>query len=114
MPFRLPGLDPKWEGRAKMQVTTANWMPLFIYRACLATGIISNTVYVQRAVCEALARDLDLDLDELLADLPPPRGPAKHLYDPREGTMNRYRVVTEDQSGGRLMVGPANTVEEVR
>jgi hypothetical protein len=100
MPFRLAGYD-----RAKVQFTTASWMPSMIYRACLATGIVSNTVYCQRAVCEALARDLGLDLDALLDDLPTPRGPSAHLDDPEHHTQRRYQTT---------WIGPANTVEEVR
>ena len=92
MPFRLEGYD-----RAKMQFTTASWMPAMIYRACLATGVVSNTVYVQRAVCEALARDLGLDLHTLLSDLPTPRGPSAHLDDPEHHSQRR--PVTEDQTG---------------
>ena len=103
MPFRLEGYD-----RAKVQFTTASWMPAMIYRACLTTGVVSNTVYVQRAVCEALARDLDLDLDALLADLPTPRGPSAHLDDPAHHSQRRY--LDRNQP---TMVGPANTVEEV-
>lgn len=112
MTFRLDG---KWEGtRAKIQFTTSISMPYRIYEACLATGIISNTVYCQHAICEALARDLNLPLDRLLAELPAPRGPAAHLYDPSEATMNRARDIRNDHTGGRLMIGPANTVENVR
>lgn len=114
MPFRLGKEKPEWVNRTKIQFTTAVWMPYRIYEACKATGIVSNTVYCQRAVCEALARDLNLDLDTLIADLPEPRGPGKHLFDPAEGTMNRYPDVARDQSGGRLLIGPANTIEEVR
>ena len=107
MTFRL---DPdRWPNRAKIQFTTSAAMPHLIYQACLATGTVSNTVYVQRAVCEALARDLGLDLQALLADLPEPRGPTAHVYDP-----TRRRPVTEDRTGGVVLVGPANTVEEVR
>jgi hypothetical protein len=101
MPFRLNGYD-----RAKIQFTTSSWMPSAIYRACLVTGIVSNTVYVQRAVCEALARDLGLDLVQLLNDLPEPRANSAHLYE--------RPLITEENSGGVRMVGPANTVEEVR
>jgi hypothetical protein len=69
-------------------------------------------------VVDALARDLNLDRQTLLGALPPPRGPANHLYDPAEGTMNRYqkarRPITEDNTGGVSRIGPANTIEEVR
>jgi hypothetical protein len=94
MPFRLD------EHRAKIQFVTSARMPSDIYKACVATGVPSNTAYVQRAVCEALARDLDIPLEELLAALPPHRGMATALFD---GTR---RAVCR--------TGPANTVEEVR
>lgn len=101
MPFRL-----NFPNRAKIQFTTAAWMPSRIYQACQATGILSNTVYCQRAVCEALARDLGLDLQALLDDLPAARGPAAHLYDPADHAQARF--------GDRVLIGPANTIEEVR
>jgi hypothetical protein len=115
MPFRL---DEKYgEFRAKIQFTTAAWMPYKIYQACLATGILSNTRYCQIAVCEKLARDLDLDLDELVSQLPRARTVANHLFDPggtlpgvkpRDGQRNRHT---------RVMIGRpgmGNTDEEVR
>lgn len=80
MPFRL---DEKYgEFRAKIQFTTAAWMPYKIYQACLATGILSNTRYCQIAVCEKLAKDLDLDLDELIEQLPRARTVNTRLWDP--------------------------------
>lgn len=111
MPFRLG--KEGFPGRAKVQFTTSLSMPHMIYRACKATGTISNTVYVQRAVAEALARDLGIPIEQILADLPAPRGPAKHLFDPNTGSMNRAVNIQYDQSGGRAMIGPANTIEEV-
>jgi hypothetical protein len=95
MPFRLD------EHRAKIQFVTSAAMPSMIFKACLATGMVSNTAYIQRAVCEALARDLDLDLDELLASLPPHRGNSKVLF----GDERRQRPD---------LPGPANTMETVR
>lgn len=82
MPFRL---DPEKYGefRAKIQFTTGAWMPYQIYQACLATGVLSNTRYCQEALCEKLARDLDLDLDELLGALPTGRTTSNKLFDPR-------------------------------
>ena len=74
MPFRLD------EFRAKIQFLTSAEMPSLIYKAALATGKPSNTVYIQHAVCEALARDLGLDLETLLSNLPEPRGKAKTLF----------------------------------
>ena len=102
MTFRLD----QFPDRCKIQFVANNALPSMIYRACLATGTTSNTVYIQHAVCEALARDLDLDLAALLDALPPPRGPANHLFDPDPThPMDRYT---------RQFIGPANTVEEVR
>ena len=115
MPFRLR--NEGFPNRTKIQFTTSVRMPYLIYQACKATGIVSNTVYCQRAIAEALSRDLGIPLEDLLADLPEPRGPAKHLYDPAEGTMNRFtastRDIRDDSTGGRLRIGPANTIEEV-
>jgi hypothetical protein len=111
MPFRLG--KEGFPNRAKVQFTTSLSMPHMIYRACKATGTVSNTVYVQRAVAEALARDLGIPLEQILADLPEPRGPAKHVFDPRDGSMNRAQNIQYHQTGGRLMIGPANTIEEV-
>ena len=111
-PFRLDA--EQYPNRTKIQFTTAAAMPSLIYRACLATGIVSNAVYCQYALCEALARDLNLPLADLLADLPEPRGPSKHLYDPDEHTMRRYTDIRYDHTGGVVMTGPANTIEDVR
>jgi hypothetical protein len=110
VPFRL---GSEYGFRAKIQFTTSAEMPNLIYRACLATGKPSNTVYVQHAVAEALSRDLGIPLEQILDNLPPPRGPSAHVYDPAEGTMAR-RPITEDHTGGTVRVGPANTIEEVR
>jgi len=105
VPFRLD------EFRAKIAFTTSAEMPYLIYQACRATGTVSGTVYCQHAVAQALARDLGVPVADILANLPAPRGPAKHLYDPDEFPTRR---VDQDPSGGRAMIGPANTVEEVR
>lgn len=89
-------------------------MPHDVYLACLATGIPSNTAYYQTAVCERLSVDLGIPLPELLAALPPRRGPANHLYDPDEHTMDRTGIaITRHQTGGRFRIGPGNTHEEV-
>lgn len=110
MPYRNLG-----EFVAKIQFVASAEMPRLIYLACQKTGTPSNTAYLQQAVCEALARDLDLPLDRLLDRLPPRRGPAAHLYDPDQHTMARYPVgVHVDQTGGTFRIGPANTIEEVR
>ena len=92
MPFRLG------EFRAKIQFITSSEMPHLIYKACVATGTVSNTRYIQEAVCERLARDLDLPLERLLDRLPPPRGMAGVRLGP-----DRKPVPI-----------PARTVEEVR
>jgi hypothetical protein len=79
VPFRLDN-----GRRAKVQFVTFARMPSLIYKAAKAQGTVSNTRYIQEAVCEKLARDLDLDLDGLLNELPPPRGAASVL---RHGTV---------------------------
>ena len=120
MPFRIAPYE--FPNRAKIQFTTSARMPSDIYRACLVTGVVSNTVYIQHAVIDALSRDLAIPRATLLGALPPPRGPSGHLYDPDEGTMNRFqkarppigKAITEDHTGGVLRPGPANTHEEVR
>lgn len=104
-PYRLT------EFTAKAQFTTSAQMPRLVYLACLATGICSNTAYYQTAVCERLSRDLGIPLQDLLDQLPPRRGPANHLFDPDQHTMNRS--VAAHQSGGTFRIGPANTHEEV-
>lgn len=70
MPHRLN------EFRAKIQFITSARMPSLIFKAVQATGKQSNTVYLQHAVCEALSRDLGIPVQELLDELPPPRGSA--------------------------------------
>jgi hypothetical protein len=116
MPFRLH--NEGFPDRTKIQFTTSLAMPHLIYRACKETGVVSNTVYVQHAVAYALARDLNIPVEKILADLPIPRGPAAHLYDPADGTMDRYgshyRSVVVDPTGGFTRIGPANTNEDVR
>lgn len=111
MPFRL---GPEYgQPRAKVAFTTSAEMPSMIYAACLATGCVSNTVYVQHAVARALAEDLGIPFADIVANLPTPRGPTKHVYPPGFRAHTR-RSVAQDSSGGRTGVGPANTVEEVR
>lgn len=94
MPFRL---GPEHPYRAKIQFITAASMPNRIYEACLATGTVSNTRYCQEALCEKLARDLNLPVQNLLDELPPPRGAASHPI-----------------ARTTVFPGPANTIEEVR
>jgi hypothetical protein len=112
MPFRL-GTEG-FPNRAKIQFTTSLSMPHLIYQACKATGTVSNTVYCQHAIANALSRDLGIPVEEILNDLPVPRGPGKHLFDPNDGLMNRSTNIQYDPTGGRVHIGPANTVEDVR
>lgn len=88
MPFRL---TPE---RAKIQFLTSARLPSLIYKAADATGLPSNTAYIQRAVCEALARDLDLPIAELLDEQPPVRTQSGQLR-------------------GHRHTGPSNTIEQV-
>lgn len=105
MPFRLD------EFRAKIQFTTSAEMPSLIYRACLATGTVSNTVYCQHALAEALARDLDVPIEDILANLPAPRGVTAHVFNPEDGKQSRYGKPAV-AIGHRI--GPAGTIEDVR
>lgn len=89
MPFRMT------EERAKVQFLTAARFPSLIYRAAGQTGLPSNTAYIQRAVCEALSRDLGIPLQELLDEQPPVRTKAGQFRDHQR-------------------TGPGNTIEEVR
>ena len=73
MPFRLN------EFRAKVQFVTFAGMPALITRAAKARGYVSNTQYIQHALAEALAKDLDISLDDLVEQLPPPQGGAAHF-----------------------------------
>ena len=90
MPHRLN------EWRAKIQFITFAAMPSMIHEACVKTGTVSQTRYVQEAVCEKLARDLGQPVENLLARLPEPRGKAAALLP------------------APVRVGPANTSEVVR
>lgn len=71
--------------------------------------MVSNTVYVQLAVCEKLARDLDLDVDELIAALPRAKNASKHLWDPADTTTPRNQYGPR----GKLQYGMSNTDQEV-
>lgn len=73
-------------------------MPRMIYQACQATRTVSQTRYCQEALCEKLARDLDLPVENLLARLPEPRGRAAYLLNPVAGPR----------------IGPSNGIEEVK
>lgn len=75
MPFNLN------EHRAKIQFITSASMPHNIYKACLKTGCVSNTRYIQEAVCARLAEDLGVPVEDLIAELPPPRTTAGVLFD---------------------------------
>lgn len=96
----MPSLPPEMrEFRAKIQFITMARMPSLIYKACVKTGKTSNTRYIQEAVCAALSRDLQIDYQELLNELPSTRGKAGRLL---HGVPNPARP------------GPGNTVEEVK
>ena len=86
---------------AKIQFSTSARMPSLIYKACIKTETVSNTAYIQRAVCEALSRDLGIPLEDLVSELPPSRSRAATLFG-------------GDRKPRRHLAGPSNTVEEVR
>lgn len=74
MPYK--GLDHK----AKIQFVAPPNFPSLIFKACEETDTPSNTRYIQMAVVDALARDLGMDRDALIASLPPTRGMAAVLF----------------------------------
>lgn len=89
MPFRLN------EYRAKIQFICSARLPSLIYKASVATDTVSNTVYIQRAVCERLAQDLGIPLSELLAEQPPSRSRKGELRAQRHtGAGNTIETVT--------------------
>lgn len=110
MPFRL---TEKYQGvRAKIQFTTSADMPYQIWQACVATGTRSNTVYIQKAVCEALSRDLGIPLEDLYAKLPIPLANSGHLYHPDDNSPVLKRRV---DNGTPWKPGSgSNSEEEVR
>jgi hypothetical protein len=75
------------EFTAKVQFATAARHPALIRRACVARGMASNTEWLQHVVAEALSRDLDIPLDELLAELPALHGSSNFGHDE-----NRRRI----------------------
>lgn len=96
----MPSLPPDLRDfRAKIQFITSARMPSLIYQACVKTGTRSNTRYIQQAVCAALSRDLGIDYQTLLNELPPSRGNSAHLF---HGAPDPSRI------------GPGNTSEEVK
>lgn len=76
MPYNLDPLR-----QAKIHFVTSARMPNLIFKAAGLTDKCSNTVYIQHALCDALARDLGIDVDELLAELPTPRTNSRTLKD---------------------------------
>lgn len=83
-----------WENynvdKTKMQFITSIKMPRMVYKAVVARGMASQSQYIQHAVCEALARDLDLPLDDLLADLPKARGAKSDVFGGLRARKNYY------------------------
>lgn len=75
MPFRLNA------ARAKVAFVTSARMPSLIYKAAAATGKASNTVYIQHALAQAIARDLGIDVEEILNELPSPKAQAAVLQE---------------------------------
>lgn len=89
-PFRLN------EFRAKIQFVTFASMPHLIYKAAKARGVVSNTRYIQEALCAALAKDLGVPVEQLLVQLPPCRGAATVLSD-RSTVPSRGREYVVEQ-----------------
>jgi hypothetical protein len=60
-------------GRSVLSFMTSAEMPHLIYKARQITGHTSNTDYIRKAVCEALARDLGTPVERFTMNLPPSR-----------------------------------------
>jgi len=87
MPYRDLG-----DFKAKIQFVTSARTPSLIYKAVQKVGVQSNTVYIQRAVAEALSRDLGIPLQELLDELPEPKGKAAVLFNEhRQAVLRRQK-----------------------
>jgi len=55
--------------------------PSLIHRAATATGDTSNAAYIRRVLCEHLAADLGMDVEELLAEQPQPRASSQRTVE---------------------------------
>lgn len=103
------------ESKTRIQFITSAEMPYLIYQACLKTGHPSMTVYCQHAIIDALARDLDLPVDEMVAKLPTNRSRNKHLHHPDDPNARRRVPVHLDPTGGGVVrLSSANTSESVK
>lgn len=60
-------------GATKIQFATATELPMLISKARALRGYTSNTQYVQRVLARAVADDLGIDYEDLLARMPPTR-----------------------------------------
>jgi len=102
--------DRPWRGTF-INFRCGDGFPSLIYQACLNTGTLSNTAYIQDALCEALARDLGMSVEDLKAQMPPRRTRSLHLYNPdRDG----YKRIGQDNSCGVARPGATNGSEEVK
>lgn len=54
-------------------ISTFTGMPALVHRAVEETGSPSMAAYMREAICVALARDLDIPYEDLIAQLPPTR-----------------------------------------
>ena len=97
MPFRGYG-----ETSVKVQFATSLRAPSLLRRAAEKTGCLSSTEYLQRIMVEALSRDLDLPIEELVAELPRGRRDLTTLFgDGQKARANPMRP------------GQGNTVERL-
>lgn len=100
MPHRLDA------HRVKVQFVTFTKMPYLIYLACLKTETVSQTRYIQEAICARLARDLEMSEADLLDDLPEPRSRAKHL--------GLHQPIHLRRDGGTFRIGPSGGHEFIK
>lgn len=67
-----------------IQFRSSRKMPSLLRRAAEATGRPSSTAYLNRVVCEAVARDLGLSVDEVKEGLPPMKWENINGFAPKE------------------------------
>lgn len=73
-PFRLN------EFRAKIQFVTSAETPSLIAKAAAKRDLSSNTEWLQHTIAAALAKELDLDLQQRMERLPPNRATPTILF----------------------------------
>lgn len=66
MPYKLGTTD------TQVQIQCSKNLPVMVYRARQVSGHASNASYIREAIIQAIARDLGVSAEELLAEQPKP------------------------------------------